>query len=161
MAIKPTARKPRLTAAQRKLRQTKLTALVAFLAGATVSIAANFIAAEPTVLGRFVAVWPALAFLMSAHLYQHVPVARGWADFARKGAILAIMGVAGWVSYWHIVEVVLRGGESPVTAHIMPATIDFMMVIASAVYLHKPKPARKPAARTTRKASVTPLRRAA
>lgn len=157
MTAKTTARKPRLTAAQRKVRSTKTTALVAFLAGAGVSIAANFIAAEPTLLGRAVAVWPALAFLVSAHLYQHVPVAKGWADFARKGAILAIMGVAGWVSYWHIVDVVLRGGESHVTALIMPATIDFMMLIASAVYLHKPKPARPARKPVAKKASVRAL----
>lgn len=150
----------KLTAAQKSLRNTKRTALAAFLAGAVVSIAANFIAAEPTLLGRAVAVWPALAFLISAHLYQHVPVAKGWADVTRKVAILAIMGVAGWVSYWHIVEVVLRGGESAVTAHLMPATIDAMMLIASAVYLHKPKPARKTARKATAKAPVRHLRSA-
>lgn len=147
----------KLTAAQRKTRNTKTTALVAFLAGAGVSVAANFIAAEPTLLGRAVAVWPALAFLISAHLYQHVPISKGWADTTRKLAILAIMGVAGWVSYWHIVEVVLRGGESQATAYLMPATIDAMMLIASAVYLHKPKPARKPLQRSSRKATVTKL----
>lgn len=148
-----------MTAAQRKERTTKRWAATAFLAGTAVSIACNFIAADPTVLGRAVAVWPALAFLISAHLYQHVPVARGWMDVTRKLSILAIMGVAGWVSYWHIVEVVLRAGESASTAYIMPATIDAMMVIASAVYTAKPKPpARKPA---TRKpvAKVTPIRK--
>lgn len=150
--------KPRLTAAQRATRNTKRVALGAFLAGAAVSIAANFIAAEPTILGRAVAVWPALAFLISAHLHQHVPVAKGWADAIRKIAILAIMGVAGWVSYWHIVEVVLRGGESQATAYLMPATIDAMMLIASAVYLHRPKPVRKPARKpAAKRASVTPL----
>jgi len=148
----------RMTIAQKKDRNRKVWALTAFLAGAGVSVAANFIAADPTILGRAVAVWPALAFLMSAHLYQHVPVAKGWMDVTRKLSILAIMGVAGWVSYWHIVEVVLRAGESHTTAYIMPATIDAMMVIASAVYTAKPKPA--PAKRTpTKKASVTPLRK--
>jgi hypothetical protein len=151
----------KITAAQRaakSARTTKSVALVTFLAGALVSLAANFVAAEPTVLGRAVAVWPALAFLLSVHLYQHVPVAKGWADVARKLAILAVIGVAGWVSYWHIVEVVLMGGESQVTAYIMPATIDAMMAIASAVYLHKPKPARRPARKpAAKKATVRAL----
>ena len=149
-----------MTKAQRDLRNTKRMAATAFLAGAAVSIACNFIAADPTVLGRAAAVWPALAFLISAHLYQHIPVARGWMDVTRKMSILAIMGVAGWVSYWHIVEVVLRAGESSTTAYIMPATIDAMMVIASAVYTAKPKPAaRKPVAKKAPVAKVTPLRK--
>ena len=148
-----------MTKAQKQEQTTKRWAVTAFLAGVGVSIACNFIAADPTILGRAVAVWPALAFLISAHLYQHVPVAKGWLDVTRKLSILAIMGVAGWVSYWHIVEVVLRAGESSVTAHIMPATIDAMMVIASAVYTAKPKPPVKRPAAKKAVAKVTPLRK--
>ena len=149
----------RMTKAELAARNTKRWAVTAFLAGAGVSIACNFIAADPTILGRAVAVWPALAFLISAHLYQHVPVAKGWLDLTRKLSILAIMGVAGWVSYWHIVEVVIRAGESSVTAHIMPATIDAMMLIASAVYTAKPKPAARRAPAKKSVAKVTPLRK--
>jgi len=130
----------KLTAAQRKTRNTKITATVACLAGAGVSIAANIIAAEPTVLGRAVAVWPALALLITVHLYQAIPVTKnGWLGAIHKMAVLGVIGVAGWVSYWHIVEVTLRAGESQLTAYLLPITIDAMMAIASAVALHKPK----------------------
>jgi hypothetical protein len=130
----------KLTAAQRKTRNTKIYAATAFLAGASVSIAANVIAAEPTALGRAVAVWPALALLVTVHLYQHVPVRRNdWMGFAHKTGVLGVVAVAGWVSYWHIVEVALRAGETTVTAHILPVTIDVMMAIATAVATHKPK----------------------
>jgi hypothetical protein len=150
-----------MTKAQKQDRNRKATALGAFLAGAAVSIAANIIAADPTWLGRAVAVWPALALLITVHLYQHVPVRRrDWVGFAHKISVLAVIGIAAWVSYWHINSVVLMAGESRVTAYLFPATVDAMMGIASAVYSAKPKPVRRPVARKAapaRKATVTPL----
>lgn len=135
----------KLTAAQRKTRTTQRYAVAAFLAGAAVSIAANVIAAEPTALGRAVAVWPALALLVTVHLYQHVPVRRrDWVGFAHKAAVLAVIGIAAWVSYWHVHEVVLMAGESRATAYLFPATVDAMMAVASAVATRKPPaPARR------------------
>lgn len=137
-----------MTKAEKQIRNRKAVALAAFLAGAGVSIAANVIAAEPTWLARAVAVWPALALLLTVHLYQHVPVTKaGWLGFVHKISVLAVIGIAAWVSYWHIHEVVLRAGESLTTAYLFPATVDAMMAVASAVYAAKPAPARKPAAR--------------
>ncbi len=140
----------KLTAAQRKQRTTKHVAIGAFLAGAAVSIAANLIAADPGWLAKAVAVWPALALLITVHLYQHVPVTRrDWVGFAHRAAVLCVIAIAGWVSYWHIHEVVLLAGETRVTAYLFPATIDAMMAIAAAVAGHKPKavPARRAAAK--------------
>jgi hypothetical protein len=146
----------RMTAAQKATRNRKAVALGAFLSGAAVSIAANVIAAEPTALGRAVAVWPALALLVTVHLYQHVPVRRrDWVGFTHKVAVLAVISIAAWVSYWHIHEVVLMAGESRVTAYLFPATVDAMMAIASAVYTAKAPTARKAPAK---KATVRPLR---
>lgn len=148
----------RMTPAQRTTRNRKAVALGAFLAGAGVSIAANVIAADPTALGRAVAVWPALALLVTVHLYQHVPVkTTTWVGFAHRAAVLCVIGIAAWVSYWHIHEVVLRAGESTTTAYLFPATVDAMMAIASAVYTAKPAAAaRKAPARKV--APVRPLR---
>lgn len=150
----------RMTAAQRDHRNRKIVAGGAFLAGAAVSIAANVIAADPTWLARAVAVWPALALLVTVHLYQHVPVRRrDWVGFTHKISVLAVISIAAWVSYWHIHEVVLRAGESTTTAYLFPATVDAMMAVASAVYTAKPKPAtpaRKAPAKKT--ATVTNLR---
>lgn len=144
---------PRITNAERKARTTRWIAVGVFIAGAAVSVAANIISAQPTVIGRIVAAWPALAFLFTIHLYQHTPKVRGWTGAALKLSVLVVIGVAAWISYWHIVEVTLRAGESSLTAHIMPMTIDAMMAVASAVATYRPKPARRP---TARKAAVAP-----
>lgn len=149
---------PKLTAAQVKARNTKRVAIGAFLAGAGVSIAANFLAAEPGLVSKAVAVWPALALLVTVHLYQAIPAKAGtWIGFWHRAAVLGVIGVAGWGSYWHIVEVALRAGESPLTAHLLPVTIDAMMAIAAAVATHKPKaaPARRAAARRPSVAAKT------
>ena len=39
-------------------------------------------------------------------------------------AVLAVAGVAAYVSYWHAYAVVRAHGESRVTARLEPATID-------------------------------------
>lgn len=144
----------KMTAEQRRARNTRRTAMSTFLAGAFVSVAANIISAEPTVIGRAVSAWPALALLLTVHLFQHAH-----RSFPVKLAIAAVAGVAAWVSYWHMVEVGLMAGESQVTAHILPATVDAMMYVATVVLTSKPKPARRAPAR--RKATVTPLRKVA
>ena len=135
----------RETVAARRERLTKRRALLAFSVGAAVSVAANVIASEPTVLGRAVSAWPALALMIAIELLQHAgrrPVVRV--------AMAAIVVVAAWVSYWHMVEVALMAGESTISAHILPVTVDAMMFLAAVVLTTKPKPARRkrrPAAR--------------
>ncbi len=49
---------------------------------------------------------------------------------------LAVFAVAAYQSYWHTVEVALRAGESSVTAHIMPASVDGMMMVAARYISH-------------------------
>lgn len=56
--------------------------------------------------------------------------------WAAVAAVLVVAGVAGWISYWHAVEVVLRaGGESRLSAHLLPATVDGLALCASLVQL--------------------------
>jgi hypothetical protein len=42
-------------------------------------------------------------------------------------AVLAVAGIAAYVSYWHAYQVVLAHGENGVTARMEPATIDGLM----------------------------------
>lgn len=149
----------KLTAAQRATRKTKRTAVAVFVGGAFASITANFIAAQPTVLGRAVSVWPALALLATVHLYQHLPATRNaWLSAAYRLAVLAVVGVAAYVSFLHIHEVALRAGQDQVTALLLPVTIDAMMAVASAVATYRPRPARrKPARKPAAKATVRAL----
>ena len=50
-------------------------------------------------------------------------------------AVVAVAGVAGYISYWHAVEVVTRHGETAVRGHLYPVVIDGIIVAASMVVL--------------------------
>lgn len=50
--------------------------------------------------------------------------------------VLVVAGVALWISYWHAVEVIMRaGGESRLSAHLLPVTVDGLAGSASLVLL--------------------------
>lgn len=136
----------RMTAAakaERAARMTKGIAGGAFVLGALASVAANVVAAAGGgAIGAVVSAWPALALLLTVHLFQHAP--RVWWV---KLMVAAVAGTAAWISYWHMVEVAIRGGEGTVSAHLLPITVDAMMAVATVVLTHRPKPARRPAVR--------------
>src|SRR5580693_8015688 len=50
-------------------------------------------------------------------------------------AVLAVAGVAAYVSYWHAYAVVRAHGESGLTARLEPATIDGLVYASSMVIL--------------------------
>ena len=50
-------------------------------------------------------------------------------------AVVAVAGVAGYISYWHAVEVVTHHGEQAVTGHLYPVVIDGIIIAASMVVL--------------------------
>ena len=51
-------------------------------------------------------------------------------------AVLAVAGIAAYVSYWHAYAVVRAHGESGVTARLEPATIDGLVWASSMVVLY-------------------------
>jgi Protein of unknown function (DUF2637) len=51
-------------------------------------------------------------------------------------AVLAVAGIAAYVSYWHAYAVVFAYGESGITARLEPATIDGLVYASSMVILH-------------------------
>jgi hypothetical protein len=51
-------------------------------------------------------------------------------------AVLAVAGVAAYVSYWHAYAVVCTHGETGVTARLEPATIDGLVYASSMVNLY-------------------------
>lgn len=51
---------------------------------------------------------------------------------ARVG-MLPVVAVAAWTSYWHMVEVATDAGEQAFTAHILPLSVDGLMLTASVV----------------------------
>jgi hypothetical protein len=48
-------------------------------------------------------------------------------------AVLAVAGIAAYVSYWHAYAVVRVHGESGITARLEPATIDGLVYASSMV----------------------------
>ena len=50
-------------------------------------------------------------------------------------AVLAVAGIAAYVSYWHAYAVVRAHGESGITARLEPATIDGLLYASSMVVL--------------------------
>lgn len=130
------------TIAQRKAETTRNIAIAAFAFGAVASVAANVAASEPTVYGKVVGAWPAIALLLTVHLFQHAQRSL-WV----KLSVLTVAGIAAYVSYWHMVEVCQRAGESMIASYLIPFTVDLMMYVATVVMTTKPKPVRRPAAK--------------
>lgn len=151
----------KITPAARKARNAKLTARSVFGAGVVVSLAANVMASQHTPLGIAIGLWVPVAFLASMALLENVP-ARGLAGKLRFAAILFLALIAGWVSYWHLVEVATAGGADVLTSHLLPLTVDVMMTLAGTALKAKPAPAarkRTPAKKVT--SNVRPIRKTA
>jgi hypothetical protein len=71
---------------------------------------------------------------------SHEPAAAAGVDRAIRVstavAVLAVAGIAAYVSYWHAYAVVCAHGETGVTARLEPATIDGLVYASSMVNLY-------------------------
>jgi hypothetical protein len=71
---------------------------------------------------------------------RSLPAAGGGVDRAIRistaAVVLAVAGIAAYISYWHAYAVVREYGESGVTALLEPATIDGLVYASSMVILH-------------------------
>lgn len=139
-----------MTPTARKARNGKVAALTVFLSGAFLSLAANIMASNGTPVGVVVGAIPAVMLLGSLYLLENGSTHPKWV----RWMIVPVICVAGWMSYWHIVEVVLAAGEGAVTAYLFPVIIDLPMAIASAAL--RPVPAKRPAT----KRATSPAKRA-
>jgi len=81
---------------------------------------------------------------------QHRPTAGSGADRAIRAStaivVLAVAGIAAYISYWHAYDVVRACGETGATSRLEPATIDGLVYACSMVILyaarhHRPVPA--------------------
>ena len=98
---------------------------------ATVSLTANVLVAQPTVVGRAVAAWPPVALLICVHVVGLVPASRRVLSVARLAAVLIVGGIAAWLSYGHMAELAARSGASVLGANLLPLTVDGMAIAAS------------------------------
>ena len=55
-------------------------------------------------------------------------------------AVLAVAGIAAYVSYWHAYAVVRAHGESGITARLEPATIDGLVPCGCRISCHLMRP---------------------
>jgi hypothetical protein len=53
--------------------------------------------------------------------------------FTRNASAAVVAGIAGYASYWHQVAVATRAGERAELAHIVPLSVDGVLVVASIV----------------------------
>jgi len=151
----------KLTPAARKARTARRTSTATFATGVLVSLAANVYASEHTPIGIAVGLWVPVAFLLSMAMLENVP-ATGTKGKIRFAAILFLALVAGWTSYWHLVEVAVDGGADTLTAHLLPLTVDVMMALAGPGMKRKAAaPVRRRAVAKKPSAKVTPIRKAA
>ncbi|WP_422747244.1 DUF2637 domain-containing protein [Micromonospora sp. WMMD1219] len=100
--------------------------------GVAASIAANVLHAHPNLISQLIAAWPPLALLLTVELISRVPSHRRSLAALRLLATAAIAGIAGWVSYWHMVGVAARYGEIDAGAsYLLPISVDGLVVVAS------------------------------
>lgn len=99
--------------------------------GVAASIAANILHANHNPISQTIAGWPSLAFLLTVELVSRIPVTRRLRAAIRISATAVIAGIAGWISYWHMVGVAARYGEASDSAHLLPFTVDGLIVVAS------------------------------
>ncbi|MGJ3224799.1 DUF2637 domain-containing protein [Micromonospora aurantiaca (nom. illeg.)] len=100
--------------------------------GVAASIAANVLHARPNLISQLIAAWPPLALLLTVELISRVPSHRRSLAALRLLATAAIAGIAGWVSYWHMVGVAARYGEIDAGAsYLLPISVDGLVVVAS------------------------------
>lgn len=107
-------------------------AQAALALGLLASLAGNALAAQPTALGRLVAAWAPLALCLVVWLVEHHRPAPGpWRAATWLGTAV-VAGVAAWVSYWHLVELARMAGEEGIAAHLLPLSVDGLVIVASA-----------------------------
>jgi hypothetical protein len=113
-----------------QLTRVRHGARAALTLGVAVSIVANILHAADHVISQAIAAWAPIALLITIELIARVPVRRGWLSVARLLATTTIAGIAAWVSYWHMAGVALRYGEEQGAAHLIPLTVDGLVVVA-------------------------------
>lgn len=114
-----------------QLRRIRWGVRSVLILGIVASVVANVLHARDNPISQSIAAWPPLALLLTVELISRVPVHKRSLAFARIIATAAIAGIAAWVSYWHMAGVAGRYGESTGSAHLMPLSVDGLVVVAS------------------------------
>ncbi|MEU4241417.1 DUF2637 domain-containing protein [Actinoplanes sp. NPDC026619] len=113
------------------LRRVRWAVRATLILGVAASVVANVLHALDNPISQAIAAWPPLALLLTVELISRVPVHRRWLAAARLIATATIAGIAAWVSYWHMVGVAARYGETGASPYLLPLSVDGLIVVAS------------------------------
>jgi len=114
-----------------QLRRIRWAVRATLALGVAASVAANVLHARPHPVAQTIAAWPPLALLLTVELISRVPVHRRGLATVRLAATTSIAGIAGWVSYGHMAAVAARAGETTASAHLLPISVDGLIIVAS------------------------------
>ncbi|WP_305782691.1 DUF2637 domain-containing protein [Symbioplanes lichenis] len=114
-----------------RLRRVRWAVRATLVLGVAASVMANILHALDNPISQAIAAWPPLALLLTVELISRVPVHRRSLAVARFAATATIAGIAAWVSYWHMVGVAARYGETGASPYLLPLSVDGLIVVAS------------------------------
>ncbi len=113
------------------LHSTRRRVHAALAAALLASVAANVLAAEPTITARAVAAWPPVALMLVVDVLGRAPTATGWTGRVAVAAAGLVAFVAGLASFSHVRAVALNVGESELVAWVLPLSVDGLAVVCS------------------------------
>lgn len=115
---------------------TRLLVWLALLAGVGASLAANIAHAQPAAGPRLASAWAPLALLLAVSVAERAPrPSRWWFAALEYAGISVVALVAAVVSYQHQRTLLLVYGETPLSAAILPLSVDGLVVVASMALL--------------------------
>jgi hypothetical protein len=116
---------------RRRLARIRAVVRMTLTLGVAVSVVANILHADPNPISQAIAAWAPLALLLAVELISRVPVHQRSHARLRIIATAGIAGIAAWVSYWHMVGVATRYGETGPTPYLLPISVDGLIIVAS------------------------------
>jgi hypothetical protein len=114
-----------------KLHRVRWAVRSTLVLGVAASVVANVLHALDNPISQTIAAWPPCALLLTVELISRVPIHRRSLAVVRLLSIAVIAGIAAYVSYTHMVGVAIRYGETSVSAHLLPLSVDGLIVVAS------------------------------
>ncbi|MET8311968.1 hypothetical protein [Micromonospora sp. NPDC005173] len=105
------------------LRRLRWAVRATLTLGVAASVAANVLHAQSNPISQIIAAWPPLALLLTVELISRVPHHRRSLGAIRIIATAIIAAIATWVTYWHLVGVATRYGETEAAAAYLAAHI--------------------------------------
>jgi hypothetical protein len=117
--------------ARSQLLRVRWAVRLSLVLGVAASVCANVLHANQNPIAQTIAAWPPLALLLTVELISRVPIHRRDLAAVRLLATAAIAGIAAWVSYWHMMGVAARYGETGTVPYLLPLSVDGLIIVAS------------------------------